>query len=65
MSISRLIEEIKSSSNMTTTENGAITNVSTLDAVLDFFYHAPSRRGLDEHAGDRHQDRRAAHQRIR
>jgi hypothetical protein len=30
--------------NTTFTENGAVTNKSTLNAVLDFFYHAPARR---------------------
>ncbi len=33
--------------NQTLTENGAETHRSTLDGVLDFFYHAPARRGQD------------------
>ena len=35
-------------SNMTLTENGAVTNESTLNNVLDFFYHAPAKRGQTE-----------------
>ena len=35
-------------SNMTLTENGAVTNASTLDNILDFFYHAPAKRGQPE-----------------
>ena len=34
--------------NKTLTENGAVTYSSTLDCVLDFFYHAPAKRGQDE-----------------
>jgi len=33
--------------NVTYTENGALTFRSTLDAVLDFYYHAPAKRGMD------------------
>lgn len=33
--------------NSARTENGAITHKSTLDPVLDFFYHASARRGKD------------------
>jgi hypothetical protein len=35
-------------SNITLTENGAITNASTLNNLLDFFYHAPAKRGQAE-----------------
>jgi hypothetical protein len=35
-------------SNLTLTENGAVTNTSTLDHNLDFFYHAPAKRGQPE-----------------
>ena len=35
-------------SNLTQTENGAATNQSTLDNVLDFFYYAPAKRGQPE-----------------
>ena len=38
-------QTLVSESNMTLTENGAITHASTLDNVLDFFYHAPAKRG--------------------
>lgn len=33
--------------NYALTENGALTHRSTLDGVLDFYYHAPARRGQD------------------
>lgn len=34
-------------SNKTLTENLAVTHKSTLNPVLDFFYHAPARQGQD------------------
>lgn len=34
--------------NKALTENGAATNESTLDSLLDFFYHAPAKRGQPE-----------------
>ena len=34
-----------SDANKTTTENGAAAYKSTCDGVLDFFYHAPAKRG--------------------
>ena len=39
---------LQTEANLTETENGAITNSSTLDSVLDFFYHAPAKRGMPE-----------------
>ncbi len=33
--------------NTASTENGAVSNKSTLNAVLDYFYHAPAKRGMD------------------
>lgn len=37
----------KALTNTTMTENGAVSNKSTLNPVLDFFYHAAARRGKD------------------
>jgi len=34
--------------NITHTENGALTFHSTLDSVMDFYYHAPAKRGRNE-----------------
>ena len=34
--------------NITHTENGALTFRSTLDSVMDFYYHAPAKRGRNE-----------------
>ena len=42
-----LLNLVKEDTNYTVTENGALTHASTLDGVLDFFYHAPARRGQD------------------
>ena len=39
---------LEGESNLTFTENGATTNISTFDNVLDFFYHAPAKRGQNE-----------------
>jgi uncharacterized protein with von Willebrand factor type A (vWA) domain len=40
---------INAMSNKTSTENGALTNISTLDAIVDWFYHgAALRREMDE-----------------
>ena len=41
-------QALVSVANMTTTENGAATHASTLDNLLDFFYHAPAKRGQAE-----------------
>lgn len=41
----KLATAMKKVTNVTRTENGALSNKSTLNAVLDFFYHAPARRG--------------------
>lgn len=38
---------MRQATNYTTTENGALTNKSTLNNVLDFYYHAAARRGND------------------
>lgn len=42
--MNKLLQGMK---NTTYTENNALTNASTNDPVLDFFYHAPARRGQD------------------
>ncbi len=42
-----LLTGLRKVDNVGYTENGAISNVSTLNAVLDFFYHASARRGQD------------------
>jgi hypothetical protein len=48
--VSNLLNAIQKSQNYTRTENGALTHQSTLDGVLDFYYHAPARRGQDNTA---------------
>lgn len=48
--MSRLLTATEQALNFTATENGALTNASTLNAVLDFYYHAPARRGEDNTA---------------
>lgn len=40
-----LLQGLKSEFNWTLTENGAPTYKSTMNAVLDLFYHAPAKRG--------------------
>lgn len=45
--MSDLFNAMKQDTNYTLTENGAVTHASSLDNVLDFFYHAPARRGQD------------------
>jgi hypothetical protein len=45
--MSKLLTAIKTDVNFTLTENGALTHASTLNDVLDFYYHAPARRGQD------------------
>jgi hypothetical protein len=45
--MNKLIEGIKTATNYTLTENGALTHISSLSDTLDFFYHAPARRGQD------------------
>jgi hypothetical protein len=45
--MSKLLSAIKTDVNFTLTENGAVTHASTLNDVLDFYYHAPARRGQD------------------
>lgn len=42
-----LLNLMREDINFTETENGALSHRSTLDGVLDFFYHAPARRGQD------------------
>jgi hypothetical protein len=48
--VSNLLNAITRTQNYTRTENGALTHQSTLDGVLDFYYHAPARRGQDNTA---------------
>jgi hypothetical protein len=48
--VSNLLNAIQNATNYTRTENAALTHISTLDGVLDFFYHAPARRGQDNTA---------------
>lgn len=43
--MSTLFTAMQRDTNFTATENGALTNKSTLSSVLDFYYHAPARRG--------------------
>lgn len=45
--MSKLLNALKIETNGTLTENGAVTHTSTLSDVLDFYYHAPARRGKD------------------
>jgi len=42
-----LIDAIKNEVNGALTENGAVTHESTFSNLLDFFYHAPAKRGQD------------------
>ena len=42
-----LLTLMREDTNFTRTENGALTHASTLSDSLDFFYHAPARRGQD------------------
>lgn len=42
-----LLQGLRKDTNVAYTENGAISNRSTLSDVLDFFYHAAARRGKD------------------
>lgn len=45
--MSKLLNAIKTDTNYTLTENGAVTHTSSLSDLLDFYYHAPARRGQD------------------
>lgn len=45
--INSLLLGLQEKDNKTRTLNGALTNVSTFNDVLDYFYHAPARRGAD------------------
>ena len=45
--MSQLLAALKTTQNVTFTENGAVSNTSTFSDILDFFYHAPARRGKD------------------
>jgi hypothetical protein len=42
-----LLTGLQKEQNTTRTLNGASTNISTLNDVLDYFYHAPAMRGAD------------------
>ena len=48
--MSQLLNAAERDLNYTLTENMALTHISTLDSVLDFYYHAPARRGEDNTA---------------
>lgn len=50
MATSKLLSSVEQAQNFTRTENGAVTNASTLNGVLDFYYHAPARRNQDNTA---------------
>lgn len=43
----KLLAGLRAAGNYTLTENAALTHKSTLSDVLDFYYHAPARRGQD------------------
>lgn len=43
----KLLQGMRAAQNYTLTENAALTHKSTLSDVLDFYYHAPARRGQD------------------
>jgi len=45
--MSKLIQAIKKKTNITYTENSALTYKDTGSYVLDFYYHTPARRGKD------------------
>ena len=45
--MNQLLTAIQTTQNVTFTENGAVTNETTFSDILDFFYHAPARRGQD------------------
>jgi hypothetical protein len=46
----KLLQGLRAADNKTLTENAALTHESTLNDVLDFYYHAPARRGKDNTA---------------
>ena len=45
--MNQLLNAMKTNLNVTFTENGAVSNETTFSNILDFFYHAPARRGQD------------------
>lgn len=45
--MNKLLEGLVNAGNITYTENGAITFRSTLKDTLDYYYHAPAKRGMD------------------
>lgn len=45
--MNQLLNAIKTTQNVTFTENGAVSNETTFSDILDFFFHAPARRGQD------------------
>lgn len=47
MARNKLAQAFERQDNLTYTENMAVTNASTLNKVLDFYYHAPTRQGQD------------------
>lgn len=48
--MSNFLDSLKLQTNKTTTENGAVSNISTLDPMLDFFSRAGAMRGDKEGA---------------
>lgn len=47
MAKNKLTQAFERQGNLTYTENMAVTHASTMNPVLDFYYHAPSRQGQD------------------
>lgn len=45
--MNKLLTGLQEKGNKTRTLNNALTNISTFNDVLDYFYHAPSSRGAD------------------
>lgn len=45
--MNKLTRAFQRQGNLTLTENQAVTHKSTLNPVLDFYYHAPARQGQD------------------
>lgn len=47
MAKNKLTQAFEREDNLTYTENMAVTHASTMNNVLDFYYHAPTRQGQD------------------